>query len=204
MTPFPFVSLQIVVTGDIARPNDPVDQRSARALCLCGGAHDARHPDATPEKRRPGRGFWRRRDREYFRRPDHQCAHEVHRVARGDFLSPHFCPVDSLRAEGEHAEQSDQQGDSGNNARAGGFCHTSPRRFCFGEPRCERECDSQSSAFFIGRSFGHGNGFRACSHKPGAVRCNFSGAGQYSRAFAEVERRAFRFLFAEAVVAVRC
>ena len=177
----PFASalaiLQIAVTGDIARPNEPVNQYPPRDLRVRGGAHDARHPDATAEKRRPRRGFRRRRDRKYLRRPDHQRAYKDHGLARRDFLPAHFCSIDSLRPQGEYAEQPDPKDRSGVNARARRLRHACAGHFSLAELGCDWNRDSQS----------------------GAISGGFNRAGNYSRYFDEAERGTFRFRFSETV-----
>jgi hypothetical protein len=60
------------------------DLRSDRA------ANDPGDLDAAPQERGTWRGFWRRRDREYFWRSNHQCPGQIHRLAGWNFLCPDF------------------------------------------------------------------------------------------------------------------
>ena len=66
------------------------------ALRARGAAHGARNSDATPEKRRLGRGVWRGGHGKHFRRANHQRFGEVHLVARRYFLRAHLCIIDPL------------------------------------------------------------------------------------------------------------
>jgi hypothetical protein len=69
------------------------DLRSDRA------ANDPGDLDAAPQERGTWRGFWRRRDREYFRRPNHQRPGQIHRLAGWNFLCPDFRIVDFVFAQ---------------------------------------------------------------------------------------------------------
>src|SRR5437870_6975467 len=53
------------------------------------------------EERGTGRGFWRRRDRKYFRRANHQRSGQVHRLADWDLLRAHLHLVRLVLAQDE-------------------------------------------------------------------------------------------------------
>jgi hypothetical protein len=113
--------LQTARVGDIARPNDPFDQYPPRILPLCRCPHDPRDPDATSQKRGPGRSVWRRGNGKHFRGANDQCADENHRLARGYLLSPHLHPLDSLRAKGQYQKRTWQRAEERSSPRTAGF-----------------------------------------------------------------------------------
>ena len=52
-------------------PDEPVDQPLSRAFRAGSRTDGSCYPDAAAKERRLGRGIWRRRDGEHFRRANH-------------------------------------------------------------------------------------------------------------------------------------
>src|SRR5437660_10845042 len=85
---------------DIPCSNEPPDQSAVGVFCSGGAAHGARDLDATPKERRLGRGSWRGRHGEHFRRANVERVGEFHDLAGWHCLRPHVWVVGFVCASG--------------------------------------------------------------------------------------------------------
>ena len=83
----------------ISRPDEFADQSLPGAVCALLAADGAGDPDATAEKRRARRGFWRRGYGKYLRRTNDERACEIYDLAGRHFLRAHTGIVHPLRAQ---------------------------------------------------------------------------------------------------------
>ena len=87
----------------ISPPDEPADQFLLGALRPGVRVDGAGHSDAATKERRSRCGLWRRGHREYFRRPNHQRAGEVHHLAGWHIFRAHAGLVDPVCAP-EHGQ----------------------------------------------------------------------------------------------------